>query len=51
MTKTETAPSTETKTETTAAKVPFFARKVARAELTVRTGVRAGASEEQMKRR
>ena len=55
MTKTETAPNTETVTESAteraAAKVPFFARKVGRAELTVRTGLRAGAAEEAMKQR
>jgi len=32
-------------------KVPFFARKQGRPNLTVRTGVRAGAAEEKAKRR
>lgn len=33
------------------AKVPFFARRSGRPNLTVRTGVRAGAAEEKAKRR
>ena len=33
------------------AKVPFVARKQGRPNLTVRTGVRAGAAEEKAKRR
>lgn len=36
--------------EKDAAKVPFFARKADRPALTVRSGVRAGASEEKAKR-
>ncbi|MEZ4452587.1 MAG: hypothetical protein R3B09_24220 [Nannocystaceae bacterium] len=50
MTKPETAPTSAPETRAAdEAKVPFFARKIGRAELTVRTGVRAGASEQHNK--
>lgn len=49
---TSTTPTTPTTPELTAAAttVPFFARKVGRVELNIRSGVRAGAQEAANKR-
>ncbi|MCB9565721.1 MAG: hypothetical protein H6710_00575 [Myxococcales bacterium] len=54
-TKTDTATTTETHTaatdETTCGRpVPFFARKLGRPALAVRSGIRAGLHEEESKR-